>query len=337
MKNQRFRLWFMLLVLVLLVALMVWLVDWRLVWKQLQSADLLKLVEALAALILGQLLFVQRWRSLIGSRVSYRNVFDSANVGQMLNVLIPLRPGEPARILLLNRMSGIPLAQVTSSVLVERWFEQLMRLLTLVGAVAFGSGLQISAGSVFGALGFLIVVMAFIVLLLGHQHQAITYGSRWLSILPGVDQARAAKLILGLLQGLAGFSSPGRLMIGFSLSLLTWGCFFFYQLFVLQALNLPFSLSQQLSLSLAGLALSPPSAPTQPGLYHASILAPLRLLGYPVEELTAWTVVLHVLQMITIIPLGIWGVGRSGFSFRQLIRAGKSSEKNQTGEILEVD
>ncbi len=327
--NSKLRQFLMIITIILLLALMAWLVDWRLVWQQLQSARPAPLVGAWLALLLGQLFFIQRWRSLVGGQVAYRKVFDAANIGQLLNLFIPLRPGEPARIYVLHRSAGISLAQVTSSVLVERWFEQLLRLMTLAGAVAFGAQLRITPKSIFWLIALLVSMLVIAIWLFGHQDQAVIYGVRWLNRLPWVNQARAQKIVLSLLQGLAGLSSPARLLSGFFLSILSWGCFFLYHLLVLQALNLPFQSSQQVSLALAGLALSPPSAPTQPGLYHASLLAPLSLLGFPAADLAAWTVVLHGLQISLLVPLGVWGAMRSHFSFSHIVRPGERQDHSE--------
>jgi len=86
------------------------------------------------------------------------------------------------------------------------------------------------------------------------------------------------------------------------------------------------------------LALSPPSAPTQPGLYHASILGPLRLLGYPVSELTAWVVILHGLQILMLVPLGVWGLARSRIRFDQVLssREAQADQKDSMPEHSET-
>ena len=191
--NSKLRQFLMIITIILLLALMAWLVDWRLVWQQLQSARPAPLVGAWLALLLGQLFFIQRWRSLVGGQVAYRKVFDAANIGQLMNLFIPLRPGEPARIYVLHRSAGISLAQVTSSVLVERWFEQLLRLMTLAGAVAFGAQLRITPKSIFWLIALLVSMLVIAIWLFGHQDQAVIYGVRWLNRLPWVNQAQSSE------------------------------------------------------------------------------------------------------------------------------------------------
>jgi hypothetical protein len=101
-------------------------------------------------------------------------------------------------------------------------------------------------------------------------------------------------------------------------SVLAWTCFWLFHFLTLQALPVSLSLSARLSLSLGALALAPPSAPTQPGVYHASLVAPLRVMGFEGATLTAYAISLHALQMLWMVSLGLWGVSRSGLSLRSL-------------------
>jgi len=338
MNKQKLQFWIMLTIAVIFIALLVWLVDWRLVWQQLKTARPLPLIGATLSLLIGQLIYVQRWRILLGSRPPYGKVFNAANAGQMINLILPLRLGEPSRIYLIYQTAGVPITQATSSVLVERWFEQMIRMMTLISAVAVGVNLTISPISIFLVIGLLVAFLGMVIWIINHQQQSLTVGAHWLSLLPGIDQERSVKIMQGLLQGLSGLSSPTRLFTGLGLTIIIWTCFLLYHLLVMQALSLPFSLSQEIALSMAGLALSPPSAPTQPGLYHASILGPLRLLGYPVSELTAWVVILHGLQILMLVPLGVWGLARSRIRFDQVLssREAQADQKDSMPEHSET-
>jgi hypothetical protein len=70
---------------------------------------------------------------------------------------------------------------------------------------------------------------------------------------------------------------------------------------------------------LGALALSPPSAPTQPGIFHASIVVPLAAVGYDAGALTAYAVILHLLEMFWMIGLAAFGLLRIGLSPQELI------------------
>jgi len=83
-------------------------------------------------------------------------------------------------------------------------------------------------------------------------------------------------------------------------------------------LNLP--TPQLVSMSLGALALAPPSAPTQPGVYHASVVVPLTAIGFDNATLTAYAVILHTLQMAWMVGLGLWAVWHSGASAKELFQ-----------------
>ncbi len=146
-----------------------------------------------------------------------------------------------------------------------------------------------------------------------------TRGARWLGRLPRVTEEQARGMLAGFLEGLSGVTSARRLSLAFFWSVLTWLCFLGFHYLALRALPGSFAPAQILPVSLGSLALAPPSAPTQPGIYHASIVAPLGLLGYSAAALTAYAVLLHALQMAGMIALGAWGVGRLGGSYRSAL------------------
>ena len=69
----------------------------------------------------------------------------------MVNVLLPGRPGDPVRVLLLAGNTGAPVFGVTSSVVIERWYEQIMRLAAFGGALIYGAGAHASSLTAIGS------------------------------------------------------------------------------------------------------------------------------------------------------------------------------------------
>jgi hypothetical protein len=72
-------------------------------------------------------------------------------------------------------------------------------------------------------------------------------------------------------------------------------------------------------LSLGSLAFVPPSATTLPGIYHLSMVVPLSLVGFDGNTLTAYAVLMNAVEMLCITALGLWGLARTGYSFRQAL------------------
>ncbi len=306
--------------ILLIMALFAALVDLQAVFLQLRRADWQLSLLAAGALLLGLGLYALRWQMLLVNRAAYADVFHAANIGHMTNILVPLRAGEAARVAAISRDPGVSLSQGTSSVAVERWLEQLMRLAALGGALALGIGLELSPRTIFGGLAALALALTGMIALVRGRARVEVRGGRWLGRLPRVTEAQAREVIAGFLEGLSGVASPRRLAGAFTLSVLSWLCFLGFHYLALRALPGSLTLQQIMSVSLGSLALAPPSAPTQPGIYHASIVAPLGLLGYSAAALTAYAVLLHALQMAGMVALGAWGVGQMGVSYRSTLR-----------------
>ncbi len=102
------------------------------------------------------------------------------------------------------------------------------------------------------------------------------------------------------------------------ISLLTW--VFFWGFFFAALLALPDGMpaADRLAVSLGALALSPPSAPTQPGIFHASVVIPLAAVGFEEVALTAFAVLLHILEMVWMIGLALWGLAQMGLSVQTI-------------------
>lgn len=301
-----------------ILAVFIALVDVRQVWASLRAANWLLVLGAALALLVGQAAYATRWRLLLADKPRWLATFHAANVGQAVNILTRL--GEPARIVVLGRARSahIPLAEITSSVIVERLFEQVMRLLALGGAVVFGAGLQPSPGTVGGAVAFVALAFGLMLWLIRHQTAVLEHGPRWLARLPRVQEENARRTLANLLNGLSAVASPRRLALALWWSLISWSAFWAFHVLALMALPTA-PREQWLSISLGALALAPPSAPTLPGLYHGSIVAPLSVVGFDGALLTSYAVILHALQMVLLIGLGVWGVNQSGASLGELM------------------
>jgi hypothetical protein len=139
--------------------------------------------------------------------------------------------------------------------------------------------------------------------------------------LPRITEESARQSISDLLENLGAVSKPRQFVRILFLSLLSWFLFwcFFYVTFLALDTSLP--PDQQLALSSAALALSPPSAPTQPGIFHASIVVPLAAIGFDIETLTAYAVLLHILEMFWVVGFAIWGLIATGSSIGDIFQA----------------
>jgi hypothetical protein len=307
----------------LILALFAIFVDLPAVVQQLRTAEARFFAAASLLFLAGLLAYAGRWRLLLANKPSLGHTFHASNVGHAGNILIPARAGEAARILVMSASDAVSITEATSSFVVERLLEQLMRLAALAGAIGFGVGITLSSGSILGGLSLLLLAFAAVAWLLRHQDSVLARGPAWLARLPRVTETRSRQTLADLLANLSAIARPSQLGLLLFYSSLTWACFwgFFYLTLLALAESVPSG--QQLALSLAALALSPPSAPTQPGVFHASLVAPLAAVGYDAESVTAYAVLLHIQQMVWMIGLALWGLARIRLSPRALwLKAG---------------
>ncbi|MFQ5399213.1 MAG: lysylphosphatidylglycerol synthase transmembrane domain-containing protein [Anaerolineae bacterium] len=308
----------------IIAAAFAYFVDLQAVAVQLRLADPRALLAASTLLIAGLAAYAVRWRLILSSQPTFWLTFHASNIGHAGNIIIPARAGEAARIVVMGRSDAVSVAQATSSFVVERLFEQIMRLVALGGAVAFGAGLHLTAVSVIGGVGIVLLAFLAIIWLAKHQDAVLRKGPSWLARFPRISEDRARESLADLLASLTAIASPRRLAAVLLWSFTTWACFWGFFYLALLALPGNFAPEVWLPISLGALALSPPTAPTQPGIFHASVVAPLAAVGFAAENLTAYAVILHILEMALMIGLALWGVVGTGLRSGALLNHSRS-------------
>jgi uncharacterized protein (TIRG00374 family) len=307
-----------LIALVLLIILLIFFVDIKSVLNQLRQANRLALLIASGLLITGYVAYAIRWQMLLESKPRLLPTFHASNVGNMANTLLPVRPGDALRIFLLGKSERASYLEVTSSVVVERWFEQIMRLSAFGGAVVFGAGGFISQNAILGSVAFITVMLAFMLWMIKSQDLVLARFPVWLARIPRLTEARARQSLSDLLDGLQSISSIRRMSTTLLLSLITWSLFWGFHYLCLLAIDPTLAQNTRLALSLGSLSLVPPSATTVPGVYQLSMVLPLALIGYDQETLISYSIIMNATEMVWILFLGLWGMFYSGLSWRQL-------------------
>ncbi|WP_420628536.1 lysylphosphatidylglycerol synthase transmembrane domain-containing protein [Candidatus Leptofilum sp.] len=325
-RKQIWQIVGLLVVIGIIVALFVWFVDLAAVGRVLQTAVPTYLLLASLLLVLGLLFYAWRWRLLLGNKPTLLQTFHASNIGHAGNIIVPARAGEAMRIVVLGRGGAVSYTEATSSFVVERLFEQLMRLLALVTAVAVGAGITLSPGSILGGVAVLVAAFAGIQWLVRRRERVLARWPSALAKLPRITEAGARRTLTDLLDNLTAVSEPKQLARVMGTSLLAWGCFWGFFYVTLLALGQGFPPEERLAVSLGALALSPPSAPTQPGIFHASVVVPLAAVGFDEVALTAYAVLLHILEMVWMIGLAMWGLVQSGLSVGAMLQREEATD-----------
>jgi uncharacterized protein (TIRG00374 family) len=226
----------------------------------------------------------------------------------MVNLAIPMRAGEAARVVALARSANRSTAEVASTVVVERLFESLLRVSALGGAIVFGLGLEPSPLTIVGGIATLVVGFLLLWWAVRNKPTILDKGAPLLGRLPRVGPEQARRWLSRLVNGLSALASPRQLLQIMAWSAAAWALFWLFHYLVLLSLPPIFADSERLPLSLAALGLAPPSAPAQPGIYHASVVVPLAMAGLDRTSVTAYAVLLHAVSGGWMIALGLLGL-----------------------------
>jgi uncharacterized protein (TIRG00374 family) len=305
-------------VVALIFLIFAFFIDWREVWQQLRQADYGYLLLGSGLLLAGLGGYAVRWRLLMRNLPSLRRTFHASNIGHAGNTFLPARAGEAARIIAISNSDNVSKTEATTSFVVERLVEQFMRLLALGLAIGLGLGVEPSPASIGGGIATLVAAMLATYWLLVSRQRVLQHGPRLLSRLPGISPARAQNGLANLINNLDTIATPRQFLRVLLWSLIPWGFFAGFHYFTLLALGDIFGDVNPWLIALGTLAFCPPSAPTNPGVYHAFIIGPLLALGFGSEPATAYAVMLHIVQSFWTLLLALWGVTRMGLSLRDL-------------------
>lgn len=329
MQISKKNLVFSAIVVIILIVLLAILADWHVVFLQLKHANLTYLSLGTLLLVLGFITYAIRWQVLIIERPSFMQTFHAANAGSMVNMLLPLRPGDAARILMLGKRDHISLINVTTSIVVERWYEQIMRVSALGGAIVFGVGLRFSWLTMLGSVLYLLGMFLLMIWMVKKREWVQSKMPKWIALLPRLTEQQASEWIHTLLDGLEKMAHVRSQGLALLWSIISWFLFWGYHYLCLLAIQPGLDPEVALGLSLGSLALVPPSATTLPGVYQVSLIVPLSFLGYNRSLLASYAILLNALEMIVVMALGLWGSVQAGISLAQLIDSSLLPVRNQ--------
>ena len=160
--------------------------------------------------------------------------------------------------------------------------------------------------------------------------------ARGLQRLPGIDAERADRISSTAIEGLASAGSPRRFGGALLLSLAYWLCALAVYFLALKALGLE-SRIPPIVVAIGALFLVPPASPMMPGIFHSVLIAPLVALKWlDAEPATAYAVLLHAIQMVCLIVLGVWGLSRLDVKMGEVLaevrsRVGSSGQDVEQG------
>jgi uncharacterized protein (TIRG00374 family) len=225
-------------------------------------------------------------------------------VGYLFNALLPLRAGEPARILALNRRGGAALAESTATVVVERMFDVLSLLLLLFVLLPWLPALTWTGAAAALAAGLVVVLVAVVVALALDGERIASWAVRVAARLPGLTEERLAGPAEHALRGCAGLRRWRVAAAGFAWTTLSWLVVGVGYWLLAEAFDLDVPPAAGLLVVIAiGLAMVLPSTPAALGVFEGATVVALASYGVDESAALSYALVLHALSIVPFLVL----------------------------------
>jgi uncharacterized protein (TIRG00374 family) len=302
-----------------ITAVLLWLavrdVDFAQVGQIFAQARLWWARPAALCVSLGYLVRTRRWGSLLApvKRVPFPTLFNSLILGFAANNVLPARVGELVRAHTLGTKANISRSTAFSTIVVERVFDGLT-LIAFMGVVLLlfplrGELPEIRAVTVASAVIFLTVGVGMVILLL-NEALALRVARFVLRRFPVRIAARAERLVVNLLDGLKALRVRRHLAAIIALSVVVWSLEASGYYFVLEALDVPLTTSQQVVAALfllvfVNLGIMIPSAPGYIGTFQ--LFAKIALSAFGVGAAMGFSVAIlaHAIQYFLVTGAGL--------------------------------
>jgi glycosyltransferase 2 family protein len=258
------------------------------------------------------------WRTLLEERAPILRTFFIINMGYMLNNLFPLRAGEVGRAVFMGSATRLSPFHVLSTIVIERAFDLVMAAVLVLATLPLALGqdwMRPVASVTLVLVASVLVVLYLMARFRAKVHQmAAQMGKRWplfqRLIIPQVD---------ALLEGLQALVSIRRFLTVLGLVIVAWSIWIvIYYIGILAiAPAAPFWWAMFAD-SVLALGVAIPAAPAALGVYEASMVAALTVLGVAYSPALAYAFLMHFIQFALTAVFGFWGLAREGKSLGNL-------------------
>jgi hypothetical protein len=338
-----------LLALFLLVWLVLsWLGDARRVFDILGQTAWRLLLPSAVVLLLAYALHAWRWQQALAASVTRvrqlpatglmaaggpgRHLADGLavmGVSSLLAILTPL-PDVSLKVVTTGEATDASMTEASTAVVVERLLMILVRLITLILAVALlAAGNADSLVTILLGAAVIIAALGLTFWIVLHPHEAVEKMA-WLRRLPYSERVPLEKTVANMVRKLAMTAAPGQFARSLAIYALIWLLGGLFHLIVLAALPVEVPIRTALTIAAALLVVLPPATPTMVGIYQgvgATLLTGLRLLDS--NTAVAYVILLQIPQIVCWLGLGLWGHRYTDLHIRELLQQARSRVREQ--------
>ena len=301
-----------------------------------KTVNYLYLIPVLFLTIIVQILRSYRWGVILEplEKINQWTLFSITAVGFMAISLLPWRMGEFARPYLISRKSTIKMGSSLATILVERIFDMLtlmMVLLLVLMMVELPAWLFRSACSI---LIVVILLLFFLIFLVVKRDLSVKGVDRVISKLPKTLSSRAMGLFHSFLDGLQILPDLKKTFYLAFLSAVIWSLvalssYILFSSFT-SMLGLPLAAAYAV-LAITALGVTLPTAPGFVGNFHYSCVLALMLFGIPKNDALTYAILLHFVQIMITILLGLIFLPSIKVPLPSIFKGGKQANANSNG------
>jgi uncharacterized protein (TIRG00374 family) len=281
---------------------------WAILGAALHDVHYTLVVLAVLAVLATLLMSTARWRLLFypdHHGLPWRGLFNGVVLAQMLNIIIPARLGDIARIYALPVSERISKVRILATVVIEKTMD-----LAVVGLSVFLLLLTVSlppwlrnSGK---ALLVTILIAACMVVILGFRGSSLlAWVERQLQRLPGAWGVRLTGHTRSILDGFSSVRYPWISFYVWSLSFLMMvvAAATNYILFIALDLRLP-PIAALFLLVVLQIGIAPPSLPGKIGVFHYLVVLGLSVYSVDKSVALSYAIVLYVVAFLPKIVIG---------------------------------
>ena len=275
------------------------------VWDALEAMSVWWLVPAFGLLALCVLLRAVRWQALFApeTRPPFPIVIRALLAAYVVNNLLPLRPGEVLRVVMLKRQAATSAAEAGATVIVERAYDVLALLLLLfVATPLLPEVTWLAAAGVFAAV--VVVGLGAAIVVVGvWGERPLLWAIRPIARFSPVTEARLEEIARNAVAGMAGLRHLGIAAIAFAWTLLSWLVLALSNAALLAGFDTGLGgrdtiLAGLLVVIATNLAMVLPSSPAALGVFEAATVVALKAFGVDDSLALSYALVLHALNLV---------------------------------------
>jgi glycosyltransferase 2 family protein len=293
------------------------------VWTGLKESNYWWVVPSVGLLLLALPVRALRWRVLFSeaTRPPFLPVLSATTLGQFFNNVLPVRAGEAARVIALNRSARTSLPETVATVIVERVFDVLALLVILFVLLPWLPHVTWLRGAAVLAIVLVAATVAAAVGLGRYGDRPFRVLLRPLARLSFLSVERTDRAAASLVRGAVSLRQPRLAIAGLALTGISWVLLSLSTWVLMLGFDLHLSpLAGGLVTVAVGLSAIVPSSTAGVGVFETAVIVALGAYGVPKPQALSFALVLHAVNFFPYVAAGVvvlqaqalsWRAGRS--------------------------